>query len=47
MQDKKAFYPNVDFHAVLIIHALGVPREFFTSFFASSRETARVAHELE
>jgi len=40
-------FPNVDFYAALVMHALGVPREFFTSFFASSRVTGWTAHVLE
>ena len=45
--DKKGIFPNVDFYAALVMHALGIPREFFTSFFASSRVTGWVAHVLE
>jgi len=44
---KKGIFPNVDFYAALVMHALGVPREFFTSFFASSRVTGWTAHVLE
>jgi citrate synthase len=44
---KKGIFPNVDFYAALVMNALGVPREFFTSFFASSRVTGWVAHVLE
>ena len=47
VHDKKGIFPNVDFYAALVMHALGVPREFFTSFFASSRVTGWVAHVLE
>ena len=47
VQDKKGIYPNVDFYAALVMHALGVPRNFFTSFFACSRVTGWVAHTLE
>jgi citrate synthase len=47
VHDKKGIFPNVDFYAALVMHALGVPREFFTSFFASSRITGWVAHVLE
>ena len=45
--DKKGIFPNVDFYAALVMHALGFPREFFTSFFACSRVTGWVAHVLE
>lgn len=44
---KKGIFPNVDFYAALVMHALGVPGEFFTAFFASSRVTGWVAHILE
>jgi citrate synthase len=44
---KKGIFPNVDFYAALVMHALGVPSEFFTSFFASSRVSGWVAHVLE
>jgi citrate synthase len=47
VQDKKGIYPNVDFYAALVMHALGVPRNFFTAFFACSRVTGWVAHTLE
>jgi len=47
VQKKKGIFPNVDFYAALVMHALGVPREFFTSFFASSRVSGWVAHVLE
>ncbi len=44
---KKGIFPNVDFYAALVMNALGVPREYFTSFFASSRVTGWTAHVLE
>ena len=47
VRDKKGIFPNVDFYAALVMHALGVPREFFTSFFACSRVTGWTAHVLE
>ncbi len=45
--DKKGIFPNVDFYAALVMHAIGIPRDFFTSFFAASRVTGWVAHTLE
>ncbi|HDQ05455.1 MAG TPA: citrate synthase [Candidatus Bathyarchaeota archaeon] len=45
--EKKGIFPNVDFYAALVMHALGVPREFYTAFFASSRVTGWTAHVLE
>ena len=44
---KKGIFPNVDFYAAIVMHVLGVPNHFFTSFFASSRVTGWVAHVLE
>ena len=44
---KKKIFPNVDFYAAVTLDALGVPREFFTPFFASSRISGWVAHALE
>ena len=47
VHDKKGIFPNVDFYAALVMHALGVPRDFFTTFFAASRVSGWVAHVLE
>jgi citrate synthase len=44
---KKKIFPNVDFYAALVLHALGVPKEYFTAFFASSRVSGWTAHVLE
>jgi citrate synthase len=44
---KRKIHPNVDFYAALVLNALGVPREFFTPFFASSRIAGWTAHILE
>jgi len=44
---EKKIYPNVDFYAAIVLNALGVPKEFFTLFFASSRITGWTAHILE
>jgi citrate synthase len=44
---KKGIFPNVDFYAALVMHALGVPNDFFTAFFASSRVAGWVAHVIE
>ena len=44
---EKKIYPNVDFYAATVLNALGVPKEFFTLFFASSRITGWTAHILE
>jgi citrate synthase len=47
VHEKKGIFPNVDFYAAIVMHVLGVPNEFFTSFFASSRVTGWTAHVLE
>jgi citrate synthase len=44
---RKKIYPNVDFYAAVTMDALGVPKEYFTPFFASSRITGWVANIIE
>ena len=44
---ERKIYPNVDFYAALVLNALGVPKEFFTPFFASSRIVGWTTHILE
>jgi citrate synthase len=45
--ERKTIYPNVDFYAAVTMDALGVPKEFFTPFFASSRISGWVANVIE
>ena len=45
--EKKGIYPNVDFYSATVQHALGIPEEFYTTIFASSRISGWVAHVLE
>jgi len=45
--NRKKIYPNVDFYAAVAMDALGVPKEFFTLFFASSRISGWVSHVIE
>ncbi|MDD4325808.1 MAG: citrate/2-methylcitrate synthase [Candidatus Bathyarchaeia archaeon] len=45
--ERKKIYPNVDFYAAVAMDALGVPKDFFPLFFASSRISGWVAHILE
>ncbi len=45
--EKKKIYPNVDFYAAVAMDALGVSKEFFPLFFASSRISGWVAHIIE
>jgi citrate synthase len=47
VMEKKKIYPNVDFYAAVAMDALGVSKEFFPLFFASSRISGWVAHVLE
>lgn len=47
VHNKKKIFPNVDFYAAVTLNALGVPFEFFTPFFASSRISGWVAHVIE
>ena len=44
---EKKIYPNVDFYAAIVLNAMGISKEFFTLFFASSRITGWTAHMLE
>jgi citrate synthase len=44
---ERKIFPNVDFYAALVLNALGVPSNFFTPFFASSRIVGWTAHVLE
>jgi citrate synthase len=47
VHEKKKIFPNVDFYAAVTLNALGVPFEFFTPFFASSRISGWAAHVIE
>jgi citrate synthase len=47
VHEKKKIFPNVDFYAAVTLNALGVPFEFFTPFFASSRISGWTAHVIE
>jgi citrate synthase len=44
---KKGIYPNVDFYSATVQHALGIPEEFYTTIFASSRIAGWTAHILD
>jgi citrate synthase len=44
---EKRIFPNVDFYAAVVLSAMGIPKEYFTLFFASSRITGWVSHILE
>jgi 2-methylcitrate synthase len=47
VHDKKRIFPNVDFYAAVVLNTLGVTKEFFTPFFASSRISGWTAHIIE
>jgi len=47
VHERKKIYPNLDFYAAVTMDALGVPKEFFTPFFAASRISGWVAHVME
>jgi len=47
VRQKKGIFPNVDFYAATVMHALGVPREYFAALFASSRTSGWTAHVIE
>ncbi|HSV42668.1 MAG TPA: citrate/2-methylcitrate synthase, partial [Methanomassiliicoccales archaeon] len=47
VHQRKNIYPNLDFYAAVAMDAMGVPKEFFTPFFASSRISGWVAHVIE
>jgi citrate synthase len=47
VHEKKKIFPNVDFYAAVVMDALGIPGEFFTPFFASSRISGWTAHVIE
>ncbi len=47
VHEKKKIFPNVDFYAAVTLNALGVPFQFFTPFFASSRISGWTAHIIE
>ncbi len=45
--DMKGLYPNVDFFAASVYHALGIPHDLFTPVFAISRMSGWTAHVIE
>lgn len=44
---EKGLYPNVDFYAASVYHALGIPTDLFTPIFACSRVAGWTAHIRE
>lgn len=47
VMDVKGLYPNVDFYAASVYHALGIPTDLFTPVFAVSRMAGWTAHVME
>ena len=45
--EKKGIYPNVDFYSASVQHALGIPREYFTTIFSAARTAGWLAHAME
>jgi citrate synthase len=45
--DAKGLYPNVDFFAASVYHALGIPTDLFTPVFAVSRMSGWTSHVIE
>jgi len=45
--EKKKIYPNVDFYAAVAMDAIGVSKQFYPLFFASSRISGWVANIIE
>ncbi|HEX5995184.1 MAG TPA: citrate/2-methylcitrate synthase [Jiangellales bacterium] len=45
--ETKGLYPNVDFFAASVYHALGIPHDMFTPVFAISRMSGWTAHVIE
>ena len=43
----KGLYPNVDFYAASVYHALGIPTDLFTPVFSVSRMSGWTAHVIE
>lgn len=44
---EKPIPPNVDFYSSLVLYAVGIPVDFFTTIFAMSRVSGWAAHVLE
>jgi len=47
VMEEKGLYPNVDFYAASVYHALGIPIDLFTPVFAASRVSGWTAHIRE
>lgn len=47
VQKEKPIPPNVDFYSSIVLYAVGIPVDFFTTIFAMSRVAGWTAHVLE
>jgi citrate synthase len=47
VKKRKGIYPNVDFYSATVQHALGIPKEYFTTIFAAARTPGWLAHMRE
>jgi len=47
VHQRKNIYPNLDFYAAVAMDALGIPKEYYTPFFASGRVAGWAAHVIE
>lgn len=47
VKQRKGIYPNVDFYSASVQHALGIPKEYFTTIFAAARTPGWLAHIRE
>jgi citrate synthase len=47
VHQRKNIYPNVDFYAAVAMDALGIPKDYYTPFFAASRIVGWVSHIIE
>ncbi len=47
MMREKGLYPNVDFYSASTLHALGLPSDLFSAFFACGRVPGWIGHVME
>ena len=47
VRERKGIYPNVDFYSATVQHALQIPKEYFTTVFATARTAGWIAHIRE
>jgi len=43
----KHIHPNVDFYSATVQHAMGIPKDYYTAFFAASRVAGWTGHVME